>query len=377
MILKINIDGYIDKYGGFSLSTLKSMVESNPEATEIELFINSEGGDVYEGWAIHDYLVTLQNTKKVTAKIEGMVASITTIIIGALPKDNVRSTKNSTGYIHNPIWTPQSPTPMEADDLKRLSEDLKVEEEKIYNFYLKRLTAKAEEILHLMQNEIKLTADKMLEIGLIGSIENSISASFRNQLPIKAQINIDMQKEFTVEQKTWLEQKLSTIENSFKSLFKGTIKNMVVKLQDGTEVFVDTEDGDLMGKQVFLMDNGNMTETPAPDGEHVTEDGRTIVVAGGVVTEVKEAEDVEALKTELATAQAQNAELQNQVTEVTNQLNEVKTNFENTKTEFYNFKAQILNGEVEKAQDFPKAPNTNTELSLVEKALLIRKQNKQ
>jgi hypothetical protein len=185
-----------------------------------------------------------------------------------------------------------------------------------------------------------------------------------------------MQKEFTEEQKSWLEAKLSTIGKGFENLFKAKFKNMVVKLQDGNEVFVETEDGDFMGKNVYLMDNGNMTDTPAPDGEHVTEDGRTIVVAGGVVTEVKEAEDVEALKKDLDETKAANAQLQSQVTEVTNQLNEVKANFENTKKEFYNFKAQILNGEVEKSQDFPKGQTQTAELSLVEKALLIRNKNK-
>ncbi len=378
MKLKVNIDGYIDKYGGFSLSTLKSMVESNPDATEIELFINSEGGDVYEGWAIHDYLVSLQNTKKVTAKIEGMVASITTIIIGALPKDNVRSTKNSTGYIHNPIWTPQSPTPMEADDLKKLSEDLKHEEEKIYNFYLKRLTAKAEEILHLMQNEIKLTADKMLEIGLIGSIENSISTSFRNQLPIKAQINIENMKEFTQEQQSWLERKFSTI----KALLKGNIKNMVVKLDDDKEVFVFTEDGDLMGKRVVTVENGEPTETPAPNGEHATEDGRVIVVADGVITEVKEAADVEAAKKKEEELMNKVTALETQLAEMTAKLTEAETlkaqaetNIINAQKEFDNFKAQLLTGKIEEFQDFSKG--AAPQKTLTEKAIEFRNKQKQ
>jgi ATP-dependent Clp endopeptidase proteolytic subunit ClpP len=374
MILKINIDGYIDKYGGFSLSTLKSMVESNPDATEIELFINSEGGDVIEGFAIHDYIQSL--TKPVSVTIEGLCASIATVIALAVDKKKRKIYSNAKIMVHNPYWTPSAPIGMESDELSALASELEATENHLANFYVEKLGLSLDEVKAMMKSETWLTASKALEIGFVDSIVNA-SIAARTPLPIKAQINIDMQKEFTAEQKSWLEQKLATIENGFKNLFKAKFKNMVVKLQDGSEVFVDTEDGDLMGKQVFVMQDGNMTDTPAPDGEHVTEDGRTIFVSGGVVTEVKEAEDVEALKTELATAQAQNAELQNQVTEVTNQLNEVKTSFENTKTEFYNFKAQILNGEVEKAQDFPKGGQNNKELSLVEKALLIRKQNKQ
>jgi ATP-dependent Clp endopeptidase proteolytic subunit ClpP len=374
MVLKINIDGYIDKYGGFSLSTLKSMVESNPDVTEIELFINSEGGDVIEGFAIHDYIQSLN--KPVSVVIEGLCASIATVIALAVDKKKRKIYSNAKIMVHNPYWTPSAPIGMESDELSALASELEATENQLANFYVAKLGLSLDEVKAMMKSETWLTSSKALEIGFVDSIVNA-SIAARKPLPIKAQINLDMQKEFTAEQKSWLEQKLATIENGFKNLFKAKFKNMVVKLQDGSEVFVDTEDGDLMGKQVFVMQDGNMTDTPAPDGEHVTEDGRTIVVAGGVVTEVKEAEDVEALKTELATAQAQNAELQNQVAEVTNQLNEVKANFENTKTEFYNFKSQILNGEVEKAQDFPKGGQNNKELSLVEKALLIRKQNKQ
>jgi ATP-dependent Clp endopeptidase proteolytic subunit ClpP len=372
MVLKINIDGYIDKYGGFSLSTLKSMVENNPDATEIELFINSEGGDVIEGFAIHDYIQSL--TKPVSVTIEGLCASIATVIALAVDKKKRKIYSNAKIMVHNPYWTPSAPIGMESEELSALATELEATENQLADFYVAKLGLSLEEVKAMMKSETWLTSSKALEIGFVDSIVNA-SIAARTPLPIKAQIKIDMQKEFTEEQKSWLEAKLSAIGKGFENLFKSKFKNMVVKLQDGNEVFVETEDGDFMGKRVFLMDNGNMTETPAPDGEHVTEDGRTIVVAGGVVTEVKEAEDVEALKKDLDETKAANDQLQNQVTEVTNQLNEVKANFENTKKEFYNFKAQILNGSVEKEQDFPKGKTQNAELSLVEKALLIRKQN--
>jgi uncharacterized coiled-coil protein SlyX len=66
-------------------------------------------------------------------------------------------------------------------------------------------------------------------------------------------------------------------------------KNMVVNLTDGTELFIDSETEDITGKQVFIAQDGMPTEQPAPDGEHTLSTGKTIVVAGGVITEVKEA----------------------------------------------------------------------------------------
>jgi len=372
MKLNINIDGYIDKYDGFSLAKMRNIVESNPEATDIHLRINSEGGDVFEGWAIHDYLLGLQKTKNITAKVEGIVASITTVIIGALPKDNVSGTKNSTGYIHNPFWTPNAPQPMEAHQLEKLAGDLKLEQEKIYDFYKKRLTASATEILELMTNEIKLTADKMVEIGLIGSIENALTPSFRNQLPIKAQIkNEIMNKELSKEDKNWIEKKFSSIMN----LLKGTIKNMVVELADGTQIFVETEDGEFEGKRAFIMVDGNMTDEAAPNGEHALSDGRIIVVEDGIVTEVKEATDVEALKAELETAKAQAEQYRNEMEAAAGTITEMEAKIEAATKEFNTFKSQILNGKFEAAQTFPKGKG-NEEKSLVEKALDYRASQK-
>jgi hypothetical protein len=57
-------------------------------------------------------------------------------------------------------------------------------------------------------------------------------------------------------------------------------------LADGTEVY--SPDAEFaVGSELFIMDmDGN--PVPAPDGEHTTAEGKIIVVAGGVITEIKE-----------------------------------------------------------------------------------------
>jgi ATP-dependent Clp protease protease subunit len=352
--LNIDIDGYIGKEG-FNLSKLKSIIENNVEATEIHFNINSEGGDVFEGWAIHDYIKSISKEKKVSAKVQGVVASISTIILGSIDKNNITASKNSSGYIHNPYWTPTSPAPLEAEDLKKLSSGLEVEENKLFNFYTNWLTASKDEILNLMQNAVKLTADKMLSLGMIGNIEDSLSINFRNQLPFKAQIKIEnMKNEFSKEQQNWLEKKFTAL----KAMLVGNVKNMAVKLMDGKEVFVFTEDGDLMGKKVVLADGGEPTETPAPNGEHATDDGRVIVVADGVITEVKENADVEAMKKK----EEEIANLKNEVETLKNSLAaaetvkaETEVKIQNALNEFQNFKAKLISGDIEFEQDFKGA----------------------
>lgn len=368
MLLKINIDGYIDKYGGFGLNTLKSLVESNTDAIEIEIAINSEGGDVIEGFAIHDYIQTLK--VPVNIIIEGLCASIATVIALSVPKENRSIYSNAKIMVHNPYWTPSAPIGMESDELGALAEELEATENQLANFYSAKLGLSIDEVKAMMKSETWLTSSKALEVGFVGNIINAKSTTSRKQLTIKAQIktNTNMQNEFSKEQKSWLEAKLSAIENSFKKLFKNKFKNMVLTLQDGSEIFIDSEDDDLIGKSVFTVADGEVTTDAAADGDYTLEDGRVVVVAGGVVTELREVEDVEALKTELATAKAENENLQNQ-------LKESQKTFENTLKEFKTFKASILNGNLDKNQDFPKGKTP--EKSLVQKAIEFRnKQNK-
>ena len=57
-------------------------------------------------------------------------------------------------------------------------------------------------------------------------------------------------------------------------------------LADGTEVF--SPDAEFsVGSELFIKD-GDGNPVPAPDGEHTTAEGKVIVVAGGVITEIKE-----------------------------------------------------------------------------------------
>ena len=59
-------------------------------------------------------------------------------------------------------------------------------------------------------------------------------------------------------------------------------------LADGTEVF--SPDAEFsVGSELFIKD-GDGNPVPAPDGEHTTAEGKVIVVAGGLITEIKEPE---------------------------------------------------------------------------------------
>lgn len=100
------------------------------------------------------------------------------------------------------------------------------------------------------------------------------------------------------------EEKLNAFEKALaglKNLFKLQARNMAVTTQEGVEIFIaGAEDGELVGKTVYLADESLPTETLAPAGVHVLEDGTRITLdESGVISEVvapEPPEDVEALK---------------------------------------------------------------------------------
>jgi len=86
--------------------------------------------------------------------------------------------QNSDYFIHNPAWTPQSPDPMEADELANLAEDLKKAEDKLINFYNAVTGLGAETIKGKMNQAQTLTSDEALQLGFIDEvITTNISAT--------------------------------------------------------------------------------------------------------------------------------------------------------------------------------------------------------
>lgn len=90
--------------------------------------------------------------------------------------------------------------------------------------------------------------------------------------------------------------KVFGIQLSAEGEIKKEAQMAMAVLADGTEVY--SPDAEFkVGSELFIMD-GDGNPVPAPDGEHTTAEGKIIVVAGGVITEIKEPE-VEAPEVEI------------------------------------------------------------------------------
>ena len=350
-IAKLNIEGYIggsdmvSLFSGaetFNLAALKRFLDTlESDVTDIHVYINSGGGSVVEGWAIYDKLKT--SGKKITTIGEGMVGSIATIIFMA--GDYRKLHENSRFFIHNPYWQPDSPTPMEADDLISLGESLQAEQKKILDFYSAQTGKAVQELEPLMQKATDLTSTQAIELGFA----NEIISTSVNYTPYKLVAFVDTKENKPKQTKmNKTENSVSWIKRGFTKLaamINGVTLNMEMPVKDaeGNEVllYVESETEDLVGKPAYLLDaEGN--ENAAPNGDYTDANGRVIKVAEGVVAEVVEPQaKVQETQPSIKELTAKIAELEETKANLTSELESVKADKSKAETEFNAFKNEF------------------------------------
>lgn len=291
--------GHIFIYGGIgagngevSINNIKSQLEQNKSEKELILHIVSPGGDVFEGYGIYNIL--RNSGKKITTHVEGLCASIATLIGWA--GDTVVMNRASEWMVHNPQI---SDLKGESSDLRNVANQL----DKIKNVLIDVAFARAirngksiskERLWELYDNETWLNAQEAVEYGFADDVQDAIKAV--------AKVDLTNIKKMENKPTFWAQlKKLAGFKNNYEET-----------LQDGTLIMVISEDEDWTGKQVITED-GN----PLADGQHVLASGKTITVSGGVITEVKEAD--------AANNAEPNEDMENKIKELEAQLAEAKS----------------------------------------------------
>src|SRR5689334_5129571 len=83
---------------GVSFQDFKNSLDATGSPRVLNISINSDGGDVYTGFAIYQYLA-LHSAKKIV-RVEGLAASMASVV--AMVGDEIIMPRNSTMMIHNP-----------------------------------------------------------------------------------------------------------------------------------------------------------------------------------------------------------------------------------------------------------------------------------
>jgi regulator of replication initiation timing len=177
---------------------------------------------VFDGMAM--YNVIKRREAKTTVYIEGIAASIATII--ALGADEVIMAENSLFMIHN-AW---GGTSGEAKDMRKTAQTLDKITSELTDIYVKKTGLSYDALAEMMDEETWLNAEEAFRLGFIDTISDSIKVAakydvskFKNitQEEIKNKLSININnKKMTNELKDWFNSKVEEIVTAVKGEVK-------------------------------------------------------------------------------------------------------------------------------------------------------------
>jgi len=201
---------------------------------EIDVHINSLGGSVFDGLAIYNALKN--HSKKVTTKVEGIAASIASVI--AMAGDTIEMAENSLFMIHNPFAMSGG----DANELRKTATILDKIRNEIADIYASKSNHNAEHYINLMDVESWFNSNETLELGLINGITQ----------PMKIENNYDVSKFTNISS-----EKINKIINQTKTIVMAeNTQNEVVENNNENP----TNDASLIGKIKSMLGVSNEHE---------------------------------------------------------------------------------------------------------------------
>lgn len=303
---------------GVSFNSIDDFIASIPEEDgTIDMRINSPGGVVSEGWAIIDKLRA--TGKKIIATIEGEASSMAAILL--LAASERKGHKHARLLIHDayiPEYTLAGA--YHKEDLEKLAASLDEDNKMALDFMVERTGADRATLEAIMKEDTPMDMERAKELGFIHEIIEPASASARGwKRPTMAAsdtnslTNMDNKKTLASAFKAFAE----ALGLSIKMEADPAPVGYALTSQDGTEINIDKPEGE----------DPAVGDSATPDGEHLMPDGTTIVIADGVITEIRDADgeqdgesdennDNEGHEAELAAKDAEIERLQARITEL-------------------------------------------------------------
>lgn len=233
----------------------------------IELSINSPGGVCTEGMAIYDRLRSLEG-HTIKAEVIGECSSMASVVLMAASVRRMHP--NARICIHKPRFSDFYLPTMTEDEAKRAYEDLHAETERLKKIYLDRTTYTEEELDKLMGEDRYMTAEEALQHGVITEIIQPMTAT---------------------KQPTHMSKLTKALKAFTQAMREGEQPQpvaMTLNTEDGSTIEIEREEGEPQVGDKVVIPEGE--EQNYLDGEHKMADGTTIVIAEGVITEIRPAE---------------------------------------------------------------------------------------
>lgn len=176
-----------------SANHFRQVLSEHPNAAQINVYINSNGGSVFEGTAIYNQL--RRHPAHKTVYVDGFACSIASVI--AMAGDEVVMPPNTLMMIHN-MWMGAVGS---ATELRKAADDLDVINEAGQAAYLAKAGDKLpeERLREMMDAETWLTAAQCVELGLADRVaeaeaDMSGAAQMLQQAHLSVQQRIDFQR---------------------------------------------------------------------------------------------------------------------------------------------------------------------------------------
>ncbi len=288
----------------------------------IEILMNCLGGDCDEGFAIYDKLRS--TGKEIKAVIQGNCGSMASVIL--LAASERKAFPHATLHIHRPFlsfWTEHFSV-SDADDAKARLEGLT---NQILDIYEERTGSTRETLIPIMDEDRDMGMEEAKSLGFIHEILLPASASA-------------YAKTFHSLNTSKMSKKTKTAK-AVKAFLKALglsedldAKDYVLQTEDGSEITIDIDEGE----------EPKVGDPASPDGTFVLKDGRTIVIADGVITEIKPAEEQEEGETK--------EQLKAKIAELEQQLSDAKSKNSTKDAQIEELKAKAKTENDQKAIDF-------------------------
>ncbi|MCG7853788.1 MAG: Clp protease ClpP, partial [Methanosarcinaceae archaeon] len=154
----------------------------------INMFINSGGGGVFAGMAI--YSILKRQTAKITAHIDGIAASIASVI--AMAAHEIIMPKNAMMMIHNPVSIALG----DADSLRKEADVLDRVKQTIVSVYMDKTKKEEKRIRKMMDEQTWMDGESALKEGFIDTLETNktVAMNMNSDRVIVNGVEFDIEK---------------------------------------------------------------------------------------------------------------------------------------------------------------------------------------
>ena len=210
-----------------SANTFRDELAAHPEVSQINIYINSQGGSVIEGTAIYNQLKRHPAHK--TVYVDGFACSIASVI--AMAGDEVVMPRNTMMMLHNMWMVVQG----NAAELRKAADDLDKMNEAGREAYLQKAGDKLtpEMIAQMEDDETWLTAQECMEYGLADRYAEQ-DADLSNASEVLKKANLDLEQRIRVQKSLAAQLRSLTNPPQEKKPVPEQKTNPILKLFEGS-----------------------------------------------------------------------------------------------------------------------------------------------